>query len=100
MSGSNNPTMSSTTPAGTVSDPHKNGHLVFTGMYTVDGENVSANITIEEHGWFGNVTIFRQICNNHPTPMANGRSPEEIFFDWRDSLLAFFDSNHNGAGGL
>ncbi|KAH3951439.1 hypothetical protein HBI56_079940 [Parastagonospora nodorum] len=37
MSGSNNPTGSSTTAANTVSDPHINGHLVSTGSYEVDG---------------------------------------------------------------
>jgi hypothetical protein len=61
-----------------------------------DMANVSADFTIEERGWFRNVTTFQQLYNEHPIPTS--QSPEEIFIDWRDSLLAFLDSNHSGAG--
>jgi hypothetical protein len=44
-----------------------------------DMAKFSADFTIEEHGWFRNVTTIRQICNNHSIPIS--QSPEEIFID-------------------
>lgn len=132
MSGSNNPTRSSTNPANTVSDPHINGHLVCTGMYEFDRvirlyihkssectkfkclcqvfsydasipaaidhdeANFSQDHTIEEHGWFRDVTTFGQICRNHP--VLNGQPTQHNFINWRDSLLAMLDNQHGGAG--
>ncbi|KAF2650536.1 hypothetical protein K491DRAFT_608635 [Lophiostoma macrostomum CBS 122681] len=65
--------------------------------YDIDGRAIqsvlrgsSTYFTVEEHGWFGDVEIFRQVCANHP--IANGQP----FDNWRDSLLAFLDSRYSG----
>lgn len=112
----------------TVSDPHINGHLVYTGMYTDDlvqqlfihkslmatsdhvcdvysyfeednsisykAQGQSADFTVIEHGWFRDVDIIREICTNHPIP--HGENPEEVFIEWRDSLLDFLNTTHSG----
>jgi hypothetical protein len=54
----------------------------------------STEFNIEEHGWFRDLAIIKEICKNHPIP--NGSDPQEIFIDWRASLLNFLDTNHSG----
>ena len=54
----------------------------------------SPKFTVKEHGWFRDLAVFEQVCRNHPVP--NGGTPEEIFLNWRDGLLAFLDANHSG----
>lgn len=54
----------------------------------------SADIQIQFHEWFRDVTIFDQNCLNHPVP--NGQNPEDTFKNWRDSLLIFLDTTHGG----
>jgi hypothetical protein len=74
---------------------------VFT--YNANRQNISdlsgfsPRITIKEHGWFTDVVMFQQIARNHPIP--NGQSPEDIFINWRDSLLAFLDTTYGGIHG-
>jgi hypothetical protein len=63
-------------------------------MQTINGQyRESAHIRIEEHGWFRDIAILEQICNNHPTP--NGGTPNSLI-NWRDSLLNFLDIYHSG----
>lgn len=57
----------------------------------------SPRYTIEEHGWFRDVTTFRQSCRNHPVP--NGQPPQQNFINWRDSLLTMLNTQYSGAGG-
>lgn len=124
----------STTPRN-VSDPHINGHLVYTGMkrekenpdddereaqlfihasqkatnnhkcyiysYVVDEAVIdrnfsseSADILVEEHGWFRDVAVFEQICKSLPIP--DGQDAQQAFFNWRDSLLTFLDTHYSG----
>jgi hypothetical protein len=67
------------------------------GQIINDMSGPSQKITIREHGWFTDVAMFWQIARNHPIP--NGRSPEEVFINWRDSLLLFLDTTHGSIGG-
>jgi hypothetical protein len=56
---------------------------------------LSADVGITEHGWFRDVDIFKQICLTHPTP--NGQTlQDDIFFNWRASLLKFLDTHYSG----
>jgi hypothetical protein len=68
-----------------------------TGGFRVTGANgpqPSANFTVEEHGWFRDTNLFRQICGNQPGP--TGQNPQAAFENWRDHLLAFLDATHGG----
>ncbi|KAF2443887.1 hypothetical protein P171DRAFT_486599 [Karstenula rhodostoma CBS 690.94] len=54
----------------------------------------SADVIIEEHGWFRDIEVFMQICKTHPTPQ--GGPGEKIFVKWRDTLLEHLDAQYSG----
>jgi hypothetical protein len=66
------------------------------GKTIVKGPSVepSADIWVEEHGWFRDLAVLRQICHDHTVPDAQNQ--QSIFFSWRDSLLTFLDTHHSG----
>jgi hypothetical protein len=68
-----------------------------TGGFQVTGgdqPSPSADRTVQEHGWFRDTNLFRQICNNQPAP--TGQNSRAAFENWRDNLLAFLDATHRG----
>jgi hypothetical protein len=52
----------------------------------------SADYVVNEHGWFDDVSLFRQMCIGHPVPQ--GQDSESVFISWRDNVLAFLDANY------
>lgn len=54
----------------------------------------SARHVSHEHGWFRDVEIFKKICAAHPVP--EGRTSQERFKKWRETLLEFLNANHSG----
>lgn len=67
------------------------------GKTSLAGQDHHRGPTIKEHGWFTDAALFQHIARTHPIP--NGQSSEDIFINWRDSLLGFLDNNHGGVGG-
>ncbi|KAF1913448.1 hypothetical protein BDU57DRAFT_579745 [Ampelomyces quisqualis] len=65
-------------------------------MLTVLGRGgPSAEMTIEEHGWFRDRNLFQVIANARVIPAG----PGDQFIKWRDSLLAILNAVHGGVGG-
>lgn len=54
----------------------------------------SADVTIEEHGWFGDVDAFGVICK--AIRIREDESLDDIFLKWRSSLLKSLDAELEG----